>query len=201
MPESKTNVLIWDGSQKNFTTFEDKVFESFLDGNGGRTTQQWYMNSDASITEHNLEEFGKTLWNISPGTPPLEPVGCAVVMVLEPKPAWSRLRRPEELPPSTVAAGAAVPAIIGWAPAPPMFFFNGVSRILSIANFLWPMRLTKVIQLAHSGHSVAHLCPVRVPVGLPLARARVATDRLFPVTVRCMCSGPPLVCEVSASAW
>jgi hypothetical protein len=52
MPESKTDVLIWDGSQKNFTASEDKVFERFLDGNGGRTTQQWHMNSDASITEH-----------------------------------------------------------------------------------------------------------------------------------------------------
>jgi hypothetical protein len=64
MSESKTNVRIWGGSQKNFTTFEDKAVERFLDGNGGRTTQHWYMNSDASITEHNLEEFGKTLWNM-----------------------------------------------------------------------------------------------------------------------------------------
>jgi hypothetical protein len=63
MPESKTDVLIWNGSQKNFTTSEDKVFEHFLDGNGGRITQQWYMNSGASITEHNLEEFGRTPWN------------------------------------------------------------------------------------------------------------------------------------------
>jgi hypothetical protein len=64
MPESKTNVLIWAGSQKNFTTFEDMGFERFLDGNGGRITQQWYINSDASITEHGLEEFGRTLWNM-----------------------------------------------------------------------------------------------------------------------------------------
>ena len=30
------------------------------------STQQWYMNSDASasITEHNLEEFGNTLWSM-----------------------------------------------------------------------------------------------------------------------------------------
>jgi hypothetical protein len=61
MPESKTNVWIWDGSQKNFAIFEDKVFERSIDGNGGRIAQQWYMNSDASITEHNLEEFGDTL--------------------------------------------------------------------------------------------------------------------------------------------
>jgi hypothetical protein len=58
MPESSKTVLIWDGSQK----FEDKVFERFLDGgNGGRIARQWYMNSDASIAEHNLEEFGNTL--------------------------------------------------------------------------------------------------------------------------------------------
>jgi hypothetical protein len=36
----------------------------FIDGNGGRIAQQWYMNSDASITEHNLEELGNTLWNM-----------------------------------------------------------------------------------------------------------------------------------------
>jgi hypothetical protein len=64
MTESKTNVLIWDGPQNNFTIFEDKVFERFLDGNGGRITQQWCMNSGASITERNLEEFGNTLWNM-----------------------------------------------------------------------------------------------------------------------------------------
>jgi len=64
MPESKTNVWIWDGSQKNFAIFEDKVFERSIDGNGGRIAQQWYMNSDASITEHNLEELGNTLWNM-----------------------------------------------------------------------------------------------------------------------------------------
>ena len=57
-------MLIWDGSQKNFAIFEDKVFERFLDGHGGRIAQEWYMNSDASITEHNLEEFGNTLWNM-----------------------------------------------------------------------------------------------------------------------------------------
>jgi hypothetical protein len=64
MPESKTSEWIWDGSQKNFAIFEDKVFERFIDGNGGRIAQQWYMNSDASITEHNLEEFGNTLWDM-----------------------------------------------------------------------------------------------------------------------------------------
>jgi hypothetical protein len=64
MPESLKTMLIWDGSQKNFTTFEDKVFERLLDGNGGRIAQQWYMVSDASITEHNLEEFGNTLWSM-----------------------------------------------------------------------------------------------------------------------------------------
>jgi hypothetical protein len=64
MPESKTDVLIWDGSQTNFTILEDKVFERFLDGSGGRTTQQWCMNSDASITGHNKEEFGIALWNM-----------------------------------------------------------------------------------------------------------------------------------------
>jgi hypothetical protein len=63
MPESKTNDFVWDGSQKNFAIFEDKVFERFLDGHGGRIAQEWYMNSDASITEHNLEEFGNTLWS------------------------------------------------------------------------------------------------------------------------------------------
>jgi len=36
MPESKTNDFVWDGSQKNFAIFEDKVFERFLGGNGGR---------------------------------------------------------------------------------------------------------------------------------------------------------------------
>jgi hypothetical protein len=46
---SRSDVLIWDGSQKNFAIFEDKIFERFLDGNGGRITQQWYMNSDADI--------------------------------------------------------------------------------------------------------------------------------------------------------
>jgi hypothetical protein len=62
---SKTNdFACLGGSQKNFAIFEDKVFERFIDGNGGRITQQWYMNSDASITEHNLEEFGNTLWNM-----------------------------------------------------------------------------------------------------------------------------------------
>jgi hypothetical protein len=64
MSEPKTNMLIWDGSQKNFAIFEDKAFERSLDGNGGRTTQQWYMNSDADITDHNLAEFGNTLWNM-----------------------------------------------------------------------------------------------------------------------------------------
>jgi hypothetical protein len=29
-------MLIWDGSQKNFTIFEDKGFERFIDGDGGR---------------------------------------------------------------------------------------------------------------------------------------------------------------------
>jgi hypothetical protein len=43
---------------------EDKVFVRFLDGNGGRIAQQWYMNSDASITEHNLEELGITFWSM-----------------------------------------------------------------------------------------------------------------------------------------
>ena len=57
-------MLIWDGSQKNFAISEDKVFGRFIDGNGGRITQQWYMNSDASNTEHNLEEFGSTPWNM-----------------------------------------------------------------------------------------------------------------------------------------
>ena len=53
----------------------------------------------------------------SPCTPPLEPVRCSGVWLLEPEPARSRhrsrsrFRRPEELPPSTAAAGAAVPAI------------------------------------------------------------------------------------------
>ena len=64
MSESLKTMLIWDGSQKNFAIFEDKVFERFLDGHGGRIAQEWYMNSDASITEHNLEEFGNTLWNM-----------------------------------------------------------------------------------------------------------------------------------------
>jgi hypothetical protein len=64
MPESLKTMLIWGGSQKNFAIFEDKVFERFIDGNGGRTAQQWYMNSDASITEHNLEEFGSTPWDM-----------------------------------------------------------------------------------------------------------------------------------------
>jgi hypothetical protein len=43
MPESKTNEWIWDGSQKNFAVFEDKVFEleRFIDGSGGRIAQQW----------------------------------------------------------------------------------------------------------------------------------------------------------------
>jgi hypothetical protein len=37
----------------------------FVDGNGGRIAQQWYMNSGGpSITEHKLEEFGNTLWNM-----------------------------------------------------------------------------------------------------------------------------------------
>ena len=61
-------MLMWDGSQKNFANFakfEDKVFERFLDGHGGRIAQQWYMNSGGpSITEHKLEEFGNTLWNM-----------------------------------------------------------------------------------------------------------------------------------------
>ena len=52
------------GLQQGFTKFEDRVFERFLNGNGGRTTQQWYMNSDASITEHHLEEFGTALWHM-----------------------------------------------------------------------------------------------------------------------------------------
>ena len=64
MPGSSKTMLIWDGSQKNFAKFEDKVFERFLDGNGGRIAQQWYMNSDASITEHNLEGFGRTPWSM-----------------------------------------------------------------------------------------------------------------------------------------
>jgi hypothetical protein len=64
MPESKINDFVWGGSQKNFAIFEDKVFERFIDGNGGRIALQWYMNSDASITEHNLEGFGNTLWNM-----------------------------------------------------------------------------------------------------------------------------------------
>ena len=65
MSESLKTMLIWDGSQKNFAIFEDKVFERFLDGHGGRIAQEWYMNSDASITEHNLEEaLGNTLWNM-----------------------------------------------------------------------------------------------------------------------------------------
>jgi hypothetical protein len=34
MPESKTSEWIWDGSQKNFVIFEDKVFERSIDGNG-----------------------------------------------------------------------------------------------------------------------------------------------------------------------
>jgi hypothetical protein len=59
MPESLKTMLIWDGLQKNFATFEDKVFER-----GGRIAQQWYMNSDASITEHSVAEFGYTLWNM-----------------------------------------------------------------------------------------------------------------------------------------
>jgi hypothetical protein len=64
MPESTKTMLIWDGSQKNFAKFEDKVFERFLDGNGGRIARQWYMNSGASIAEHNLEELGNTLWSM-----------------------------------------------------------------------------------------------------------------------------------------
>jgi hypothetical protein len=63
MPESKTNDFVWDGSQKNFAIFEDKAFERFV---GMETVEeshnrQWYMNSDASITEHNLEEFGNKI--------------------------------------------------------------------------------------------------------------------------------------------
>jgi hypothetical protein len=95
-------------------------------------------------TSDTLGDEGRdVLWvsRLSPCTPPLEPVGCAVVKMLEPEPAWSRhrsrsrFRRPEELPPSTAAAGAAVPAI-GWAPAPFSFFKNGVSsvRIFAIAT-------------------------------------------------------------------
>jgi hypothetical protein len=61
MPESSKTMLIWGGTQKNFATFEDKAFERFL---GGRIAQQWYMNSDASITEHNLEGLGNTLWSM-----------------------------------------------------------------------------------------------------------------------------------------
>jgi hypothetical protein len=55
--------------------------------------------------------------NLSPCTPPLEPVRCSGVWLLEPEPARSRhrsrsrFRRPDGLPPSTAAAGAAVPAI------------------------------------------------------------------------------------------
>jgi hypothetical protein len=64
---------------------------------------------------------------LSPCTPPLEPVRCSGLRMLEPEPAWSRhrsrsrFRRPEERPPSTAAAGAAVPAI-GWAPGTCPFF-------------------------------------------------------------------------------
>ena len=67
----------------------------------------------------SLQDFRAEL---SPCTPPLEPVLCAVVRMLEPEPARSRhrsrsrFRRPEELPPSTAAAGAAVPAIAGCRP-------------------------------------------------------------------------------------
>jgi hypothetical protein len=64
MPESKGNDWIWDGSQKDFAKFEDRVQERFLNGNGGRVTQQWYMNSGAPITEGNLEEFDKALWTM-----------------------------------------------------------------------------------------------------------------------------------------
>jgi hypothetical protein len=40
MPESKTNDFVWDGSQKNFAIFEDKVFERSIDGNGGKIARK-----------------------------------------------------------------------------------------------------------------------------------------------------------------
>jgi hypothetical protein len=30
MPESKTNGFVWDGPQRDFAIFEDKVFERFI---------------------------------------------------------------------------------------------------------------------------------------------------------------------------
>jgi hypothetical protein len=67
MPESKDRDWIRDGAAtKFFSKFEDRLHERFLDGNGGRgrRAQEWYMNSDAPITEDNLQEFCYTLWAI-----------------------------------------------------------------------------------------------------------------------------------------
>jgi hypothetical protein len=87
-----------------------------------------------------------------PALPPLEPVGCSVVQMLEPEPAWSRhrsrsrFRRPEELPPSTAAAGAAVPAI-GCRPLHFSFFYGRdlVSRLETVTDNLTLHKLFVVV--------------------------------------------------------
>ena len=59
MSESLKTMLIWDGSQKNFAIFEDKVFERFLDGHGGRIAQEWYMGGCANKLTPWYELIGR----------------------------------------------------------------------------------------------------------------------------------------------